>query len=110
MARQCPYTTPDCVERKTPHIPITPNSGRPLRTSPEDIIKTFLADRKSFLANPTPKVPPKTVQIPSEQTRNVIFQPVQIEEVHEDDDDTEIFETNVPPEPPAKGPVRVPVS
>ena len=73
MANQCPYTTPDCVERKTPHIPITPNNGRPLRTSPEDIIKTFLTDRKSFLANPTPKVSPKTAQIPSEPIRNVIF-------------------------------------
>lgn len=105
MAHQCPYTTPDCVERTTTHLPITPNSGRPLRTSPEDIIKAFLADRKSFLANPIPKVPPK---IPSEPIRNVTFHPVQTEEITDDLDDTDESTITVPPEPQAKGTIRAP--
>ena len=109
-ANQCPFTKPDCSPWDANHTPITMTDGKTLRESDPELIKTFLADRKSFLANR--KVPAKPPTIPSEPLRNVTFQPIQIEEINdqdaedpEDDDESAI---SVPSEPSAKGSLRAP--
>ena len=106
-ANQCPFTKPDCSPWDANHTPITMTDGKTLRESDPEQIKTFLADRKSFLANR--KVPAKLPTIPSEPLRNVTFQPVQIEEITDEDlEDADESAISVPSEPPAKGTIRAP--
>ena len=106
-ANQCPFTKPDCSPWDPNHIPITMTDGKTLRESDPELIKPFLAERKSFLANR--KAPAKTPTIPPEPQRNVTFQPVQFEEIPDEDPEaTDESAISVPPEPPAKGTIRAP--
>jgi hypothetical protein len=98
-ADQCPYTTLDCVERKTPHFPVTPTNGRPLRASSQDRIQSLLTERASFLATQTASL--QTDPIPS---KTASLYPIEIKEVHEENDDDEI---TIPDEPPMKGPIKL---
>ena len=107
---QCPFTKPDCSPWDAHHTPITMTDGRTLRESDPEQVKIFLAERKLFLANQNPNGPAKLPTIPSEPVRNVTFQPIQIEELIDQDDPADADEStiSVPSEPPAKGTIRAP--
>ena len=104
----CPYTTPNCVPWPISHIPLTVVNGiqeYQYRASDPTAVQKFIDDRKILLSKagtctPSQAVPP---------IRNVIFQPVQIEEINDQDtEDTDESAISTPSEPPAKGTLRAP--
>ena len=104
----CPYTTPDCVPRSTSHIPLTVTNGlktKHYRASDPTTVKKFIDDRKILLSKASTCTPSQAVP----PIRNVIFQPVQIEEINDQDaEDADESAISVPSEPSAKGSLRAP--
>ena len=112
-AQECPYTTPSCLPRNDgKHTPIARINGFTDRASDPAVVDAFIKERTAYLidlhSNPSGKESNSGKGVP--QVRNVIFSPIQVPKTKDDDDDTEDNddEINVPAEPAAKGPIRVP--